>query len=147
MGTYPRHVLYFESLYSFKSLFTDVDNFLAHFAEFRCPLCRKKFGKMSHAFGKVGFGKKSIHPRFILFQKILSAAIRFVSQKSKFRSELFRSHSKIWYVDPRTNSDWEQDVSAKTFRQNKISRRFGKFFMPKRPVLSWFCFWFSTNWT
>ena len=35
----------------------------------------------------------------------------------------------------------EQDVSAK-----KSLRRFGKFFMSKRPVLSWFCFWFSTNW-
>ena len=43
--------------------------------------------------------------------------------------------------------DREQDVSAKTFWQKKSSRRFGKFFMPKRPVLSWFCFWFSTNWT
>ena len=28
----------------------------------------------------------------------------------------------------------------------KNSRRFGYFFMPKRPVLYWFCFWFSTNW-
>ena len=44
--------------------------------------------------------------RFTLFQKILSAALRFVSQKSKFRSELFRSHSKGWYVDSRTNSDF-----------------------------------------
>ena len=25
-------------------------------------------------------------------------------------------------------------------------RRFGKLFMPKRTVLSSFCFWFSTNW-
>ena len=40
----------------------------------------------------------------------------------------------------------EQDVSAKTFRQKNSSRRFGKVFMPKRPVLSYFCFWFSTNW-
>ena len=32
-----------------------------------------------------------------------------------------------------------------TFRQ-KNSIRFGKLFMSKRPVLSWFCFWFSTNW-
>ena len=39
--------LYFRSQ---KSVFADVDNCLAHFAEFRCPLCRKKFGKM----GKVG---------------------------------------------------------------------------------------------
>ena len=31
------------------------------------------------------------------------------------------------------------------FGKNK-TRRFGKFFMPKRPVLSWFCFWFSTTW-
>ena len=28
----------------------------------------------------------------------------------------------------------------------KGTGRFGNFFMPKRPVLSWFCFWFSTNW-
>ena len=28
----------------------------------------------------------------------------------------------------------------------KNTRRLGKFFMPKRPVLSWFCLWFSTNW-
>ena len=39
-----------------KSVFADVDNCLAHFAEFRCPLCRipmptlpkKKFGKMGN---------------------------------------------------------------------------------------------------
>ena len=38
----------------------------------------------------------------------------------------------------------------RTFRQRrfgkKSSRRFGKFFMPNRPVLSCLCFWFSTNW-
>ena len=33
----------------------------------------------------------------------------------------------------------------RTFRK-KNWRRFGNFFMSKRPVLSWFCFWFSTNW-
>ena len=38
-----------------------------------------------------------------------------------------------------------------TFRQRRFgkkhSRRFGNFFMPKRPVLSWFWFWFfSANW-
>ena len=48
------------SIFAFKkSVFADVDNCLAHFAEFRCPLCRismpvlpKKIGKM----GKVWLG-------------------------------------------------------------------------------------------
>ena len=61
-------------------------------------------------------------------------------------------------LEPRGLYRREQDVSAKTFRQ-KNSRRFGKktrdvsakfscrnvpYYLG--PVLSWFSFWFSTNW-
>ena len=69
----------------------------------------------------------------------------------KYRSELIRSDSKIWYVDLRTNSDFRsrsfdiipptreraytgyaphiRNVSANVFSL----RRFGIFFLPKRP--------------
>ena len=54
-------------------------------------------------------------------------------------------------------SIWEQDVSAKTFRQRRFvsgkeTRDFPAIFLSRNvpyylgPVLSWFCFWFSTNW-
>ena len=33
----------------------------------------------------------------------------------------------------------------RTFRQKQIET-FRQIFMPNRPVLSWFCFWFSTKW-
>ena len=35
---------------------------------------------------------------------------------------------------------------SRTFRQKKSRDDSANFFMLKRPVLSWFCFWFSTNW-
>ena len=60
---------------------------------------------------------------------------------------------------PGTLYSWEPDVSAKTFRQKNtetfrqkkhrdVSANFSCRNVPYYfgPVLSWFCFWFSTNW-
>ena len=49
-------------------------------------------------------GTNSRHVLF--FSRKFYPVFQFISQKLKFRSELFLSHSKIWYVDPRINSDF-----------------------------------------
>ena len=87
MGTEPRHALSFESLYSFKSLFLQIlDDCLAHFAEFRCPFCQKKIGKMSHAFGKVGFGKKAKYTcRKPVCRKVRSSLLNFFLQTGFYK--------------------------------------------------------------
>ena len=41
-----------------------------------------------------------------------------VSQKSKLRLELFRIHSKIWYVDSRTNSEFR----SRSFEYGTVCR-------------------------
>ena len=67
------------------------------------------------------------YPRHVLYFSRKFYLRQFdVSQKSKFRSELFRSHSKIWYVDPRTNSDFRSrsfDIFPPTLwkHANKLS--------------------------
>ena len=58
------------------------------------------------------------------------------------RSKIFNAHQGKF------GSQWLN--GNRTFRQRrfckKISRRFRNFSKPKRPVFSWFCFWFPTNW-
>ena len=56
-------------------------------------------------------------------------------------SKLLVKMSNVFFAILTGTGRFGKDVSAK-----KSSRRIGKFFMPKRLVLSWFCFWFSTNW-
>ena len=74
---------------------------------FSCSTSFNKMGAYAAPRGRGALEEMGTYPtRFFLFLKILSAAIRFVSQKLKFRIELFESHSKIWYIDPRTNSDF-----------------------------------------
>ena len=72
--------------------------------------------------GRGAIGKwEHIRDTFYTFLESSICGISICFPKSKFRSGLFRSHSKVWYVDPRNNSDLR-------------SRSFDLFPPPHRPV-------------